>query len=238
MYVPSILVVTNENSTRETLLELFQGEGYQVISAANGKEMFQILAKNRIHLIILDIDLPKENGLILAKHAYQTYHCTLIFLTSVDSEVEKILSLEIGADDYLIKPFNPRELTIRARNIIARTFGSLLTSSSKQAEFYYFNGWQLTLANRTLISPDGQQFVLPRMEFRALRKFCEHPGKVLTRFELLHYMNGRTLKPGDRNVDVTIRRLRKHFQQAGEVDEFIQTVHGEGYRFCAGLHRK
>ena len=158
----------------------------------------------------------------------------MIFLTGRDNEVDKILGLEIGADDYLTKPFNPRELTIRARNLLLRTMQNG-ENEAYNRENYRFNGWTLDLNSHKLITPEGVEFKLPRSEFRAMLHFCENPGKLQTREELLKKMTGRELKPQDRTVDVTIRRIRKHFEDHPHTPELIATVHGEGYRFCGEI---
>jgi two-component system aerobic respiration control protein ArcA len=146
------------------------------------------------------------------------------------------LGLEIGADDYITKPFNPRELTIRARNLLSRTMNLSTTGEERRlVESYKFNGWELDINSRSLVSPAGEQYKLPRSEFRAMLHFCENPGKIQTRGDLLKKMTGRELKPHDRTVDVTIRRIRKHFEATPDTPEIIATIHGEGYRFCGDL---
>ena len=162
-----------------------------------------------------------------------------MFLTGRDNEVDKILGLEIGADDYITKPFNPRELTIRARNLLSRTMNVTAGGEEKKlVERYLFNGWALDINSRALVSPAGDMFKLPRSEFRAMLHFCENPGQIQTRAELLKKMTGRELKPHDRTVDVTIRRIRKHFESVGDTPEIIATIHGEGYRFCGELEQE
>ena len=151
-------------------------------------------------------------------------------------ENEKVLALDLGADDYITKPFNPRELTIRARNLLSRTMNlGTVSEERRSVESYKFNGWELDINSRSLIGPDGEQYKLPRSEFRAMLHFCENPGKIQSRAELLKKMTGRELKPHDRTVDVTIRRIRKHFESTPDTPEIIATIHGEGYRFCGDL---
>lgn len=232
MATPQILIVEDETITRHTLKSIFYAEGYDVFEASDGNQMNEILSTRPIHLIIMDINLPGKNGLMLARELRESANVALIFLTGRDNEVDKILGLEIGADDYITKPFNPRELTIRARNLLQRT---MATKQKKQVDQYRFNGWKLDLDSHALITPEGEERKLPRSEFRALLLFCENPGKIQTREDLLRKMAGRELKPQDRTVDVTIRRIRKHFEEHPNTPEIIATIHGEGYRFCGEL---
>lgn len=236
MQTPHILIVEDEHVTRNTLKSIFESEGYTVFEANDGAEMHQMLSENPVHLVIMDINLPGKNGLLLARELREQGDMALMFLTGRDNEVDKILGLEIGADDYITKPFNPRELTIRARNLLTRAMNQGLPAEDKKlVERYEFNGWSLEINSRSLVSPSGEQFKLPRSEFRALLHFCENPGKIQTRADLLKKMTGRELKPHDRTVDVTIRRIRKHFESVADTPEIIATIHGEGYRFCGDL---
>lgn len=213
MQTPHILIVEDELVTRNTLKSIFEAEGYDVFEATDGAEMHQILSEYDINLVIMDINLPGKNGLLLARELREQANVALMFLTGRDNEVDKILGLEIGADDYITKPFNPRELTIRARNLLSRTMNlGTVSEERRSVESYKFNGWELDINSRSLIGPDGEQYKLPRSEFRAMLHFCENPGKIQSRAELLKKMTGRELKPHDRTVDVTIRRIRKHFE--------------------------
>ena len=236
MQTPHILIVEDEHVTRNTLKSIFEAEGYTVFEANDGAEMHQMLSENPVHLVIMDINLPGKNGLLLARELREQGDMALMFLTGRDNEVDKIFGLEIGADDYITTPFSPRELTIRARNLLTRAMNQgLPTEDKKLVERYEFNGWSLEINSRSLVSPSGEQFKLPRSEFRALLHFCENPGKIQTRADLLKKMTGRELKPHDRTVDVTIRRIRKHFESVADTPEIIATIHGEGYRFCGDL---
>ena len=237
MHNPQILIVEDEAVTRSTLKNIFEAEGYDVFEASDGAAMNAILAKQQIDLVIMDINLPGKNGLMLARELRENTKVALMFLTGRDNEVDKILGLEIGADDYITKPFNPRELTIRARNLLQRTMleEQALNKEGNQVEQYRFNGWTLDVNSRSLISPEGEENKLPRSEFRALQHFCENPGKIQTRETLLLKMTGRELRSLDRTVDVTIRRIRKHFEDHPSTPEIIVTIHGEGYRFCGEL---
>lgn len=236
MRTAKILIVEDEVVTRNILKNIFEAEGYAVLEASDGNHIHSLLSEHDIDLIIMDINLPGKNGLMLARELRKNTDIGLIFLTGRDNEVDRILGLEIGADDYLTKPFNPRELAIRARNLLSRTMlkGS---NGTEQVRNYQFNGWILDINSRSLISPTGISSKLPRSEFRALLHFCENPGTIQSREILLKKMTGRELKAYDRTVDVTIRRIRKHFEQYPDTPEIIATIHGEGYRFCGDLQQ-
>jgi two-component system, OmpR family, aerobic respiration control protein ArcA len=228
MQKPHILIVEDEDVTRFNLRNLFEAEGYNVSEAINGEAMEQQLQQNTINLVIMDINLPGKNGLLLARELTNNSDLGLIFLTGRDSDIDKILGLEIGADDYLTKPFNPRELTIRARNILNRISQGKTESESA---IIRFNQWVLDGNSRKMTSPNGEIISIPRGEYRALKLLIENTGQIVTRQQLRKEMTGRDLRSNDRTVDVTIRRLRKHFESVEGVPELINTIHGEGYRF-------
>ncbi len=228
MHKPHILLVEDENVTRFNLRSLFEAEGYQVSEAIDGQTMDVQLQQNKINLVIMDINLPGKNGLILAKELKKNSNLGLIFLTGRDSDIDKVLGLEIGADDYLTKPFNPQELTIRARNILNRIKHS---STELDDTVIKFNQWSLDCQARKLTSPTREVVAIPRGEFRALRLLIKNSGQIVTRQQLIKEMTGRDLRTNDRTVDVTIRRLRKHFEAVENGPELINTIHGEGYRF-------
>lgn len=223
-----ILIVEDEDVTRFNLRNLFEAEGYTVSEAIDGETMEQELKANPVSLVIMDINLPGKNGLLLARELTKNPDLGLIFLTGRDSDIDKILGLEIGADDYLTKPFNPRELTIRARNILSR-----ITQTKKEPDnsIISFNSWHLDGNSRKMTSPQGEIISVPRGEYRALRLLIANAGQIVTRAQLIKEMTGRELRSNDRTVDVTIRRLRKHFEVDPESPELINTIHGEGYRF-------
>ncbi|MBP8173231.1 MAG: two-component system response regulator ArcA [Aeromonadaceae bacterium] len=238
MRAPQLLIVEDELVTRNSLKSIFEAEGYHVLEATNGDEMHQVLTNDDIDMVIMDINLPGKNGLLLARELREKGEMALMFLTGRDNEVDKILGLEIGADDYITKPFNPRELTIRARNLLSRTMRvGAEDEGDSEVEAYRFNGWTLDINSRSLVNPAGEPYRLPRSEFRALLHFCQHPGQIQTRADLLLKMTGRELKPHDRTVDVTIRRIRKHFESFPDTPEIIATIHGEGYRFCGTFEK-
>ena len=228
MQKPHILIVEDEDVTRFNIRNLFEAEGYKVAEAIDGDSMERELQNNVINLVILDINLPGKNGLLLARELTRNKDLGLIFLTGRDSDIDKVLGLEIGADDYLTKPFNPRELTIRARNILNR-----ITSSNAEntGVIVSFNQWSLDGNSRKMTTPDNRVISIPRGEYRALSLLIANAGKIVTRQQLIKEMTGRDLRENDRTVDVTIRRLRKHFESVESSPELINTIHGEGYRF-------
>lgn len=230
-----ILIVEDEDVTRFNLRNLFEAEGYQVFEAIDGEAMTTMLSQQEINLVIMDINLPGKNGLLLGRELANNKNLGLIFLTGRDSDIDKILGLEIGADDYLTKPFNPRELTIRARNILSRIGNNLVENETEQP-VVNFNDWTLNGNSRELTSPSGDVFPIPRGEYRALRLLIKNEGNIVSRQELIQEMTGRELRSNDRTVDVTIRRLRKHFESNTDTPELINTIHGEGYRFVGKVH--
>jgi two-component system aerobic respiration control protein ArcA len=232
MQTYQILVVEDEDVTRFNLRNLFEAEGYVVFEAVDGNSMAEQLRLHTINLVIMDINLPGKNGLLLARELTANKELGLIFLTGRDSDIDKILGLEIGADDYLTKPFNPRELTIRARNILSR-IGQ--TSTEPEQSIVTFNQWTLDGNSRQMTSPEGEVIAIPRGEYRALSLLIKNSGKIISRQELIKEMTGRDLRSNDRTVDVTIRRLRKHFELNLNTPELINTIHGEGYRFVGTL---
>ncbi|TYK65372.1 two-component system response regulator ArcA [Colwellia echini] len=234
MQTYQVLVVEDEDVTRFNLRSLFEAEGYDVFEAIDGNSMAEQLRLNSINLVIMDINLPGKNGLLLARELTANKDLGLIFLTGRDSDIDKILGLEIGADDYLTKPFNPRELTIRARNILSRIGQSGVETEQVQS-IIKFNEWSLDSNSRQMTSPEGEVIAIPRGEYRALSLLIKNAGKIITRQELIKEMTGRDLRENDRTVDVTIRRLRKHFELNSGTPELINTIHGEGYRFVGTL---
>jgi len=225
-----ILIVEDEDVTRFNLRNLFEAEGYQVFEAIDGESMATMLNQQAINLVIMDINLPGKNGLLLGRELASNKNLGLIFLTGRDSDIDKILGLEIGADDYLTKPFNPRELTIRARNILSRIGQNGGEDETEQAVIS-FNQWNLNGNSREMTTPNGNIIAIPRGEYRALRLLIKNAGQIVSRQELIKEMTGRDLRSNDRTVDVTIRRLRKHFESDAATPELINTIHGEGYRF-------
>ena len=234
-----ILVVEDEAPIREMVCFVLEQNGFQPVEAEDYDSAVNQLNEPWPDLILLDWMLPGGSGLQfikLLKREAMTRDIPVVMLTARGEEEDRVRGLETGADDYITKPLNPRELTIRARNLLSRTMNlGTVSEERRSVDSYKFNGWELDINSRSLISPNGEQYKLPRSEFRAMLHFCENPGKIQSRAELLKKMTGRELKPHDRTVDVTIRRIRKHFESTPDTPEIIATIHGEGYRFCGDL---
>ncbi|WP_420821122.1 response regulator [Pseudidiomarina aquimaris] len=228
-----LLIVEDEVVTRNTLTRLFQQEGYDVYDAADGMQMQRIMARQQVDLVIMDVNLPGKSGIELAENFRENENVGLIFLTGRDAEEDRLLALELGADDYIIKPYNPKELLMRVRNLYRRI--EALKSQQKtvghDSVVYEFNGWRLESDSRCMFSPEGKMFRLPKSEYRAMELFLSNPGKILDRETLVKKMLDRELRPNDRTVDVAIRRIRRHFEADSTSPNLITTIHGEGYRF-------
>lgn len=233
-----LLIVEDEVVTRNTLTRLFQQEGYDVYDAADGMQMQRIMARQQVDLVIMDVNLPGKSGIELAEHFRESENVGLIFLTGRDAEEDRLLALELGADDYIIKPYNPKELLMRVRNLYRRI--EALKSQQKtighDSVVYEFNGWRLESDSRCMFSPEGKMFRLPKSEYRAMELFLTNPGKILDRETLVKKMLDRELRPNDRTVDVAIRRIRRHFEADTTSPNLITTIHGEGYRFVGEVN--
>ena len=224
-----ILIVEDDVTSRVTLAGYFAKEGFRISEAANGEEMWQIFSKNDVDLILLDIRLPGEDGLTLLKDIRHKSRVGVIMVTGRSDEVDRVVALEMGADDYVTKPFNMRELLARSKNLLARTVEQRLADTS--ARMKRFSGWTLNMNLRRLISPDGEEVNLTRGEFELLSALVSRPGHVMTRDNLLDYLNHREWDPSDRTVDVLIGRVRRKIETDPKNPSLIVTVHGVGYVF-------
>jgi len=227
-----IIVVEDEPVSRTKLAGYFKNEGYRVSEAANGEEMNAILERDPADLLLLDINLPGDDGLVLARQQRAVSDIGIILVTGRTDDVDRIVGLEIGADDYVTKPINYRELLARAKNLLRRTQAARVPSGD--ASIIRFSGWTFDQTKRRLTSPDGTRVEITRAEYELLLAFTKHPGQVLNRDRLLDYITHRTWDPGDRTVDVLVRRLRQKIEPDPKSPELIVTAHGEGYLFTGG----
>lgn len=226
-----ILVVDDDSGLRELLQEYLTSQGYEVGAVADGLAMEQYLQLHTVSLVILDLMLPGEDGLSLARKLRARGNLPIIMLSARGEDVDRIIGLEVGADDYLAKPFNPRELLARIRAVLRRHDEAQLNSAAEEnALKYRFGNFQLDLSSRVLLK-DGQEVSLTAGEFNLLRIFVEHPNRVLNRDTLMDLMKGYERSPFDRSIDVRVTRLRRKIELDPATPEYVRTVWGEGYLF-------
>jgi len=235
-----ILVVDDDVEIRTLLRDYLHKQGYRVSTAANGREMRAALSPAPPDLVILDLMLPGEDGLGLCRDLRAGSDLPVIMLTARGDEADRIVGLEMGADDYLPKPFSPRELLARIKSVLRRA--RALPGNLKPDELvsFGFAGWTLDLATRNLGSPAGVVVALSGTEFRLLRVFLDHPQRVLTRDQLLDFMLSRDASPFDRAIDVQVSRLRHRLGEDAREPAIIKTVRSQGYVFATqvtAVHR-
>ncbi|MCW8828587.1 MAG: response regulator [Gammaproteobacteria bacterium] len=227
-----LLVVDDDPALCSLLSRYLTENGYHVTAVQDGVEMKQVLATQEVDLVILDLMLPGEDGLTLAKQLRSESHLPLIMISARGDDVDRIVGLEIGADDYLAKPFNPRELLARIRAVMRRRSTSdEQTAGKPAAQIIAFGPYRLDLQRHQLFYHD-EVVALTTGEFSLLRIFAEHPNQVLERDALLSQLKGYERNPYDRSIDVRITRLRRKLETDPSLPSFIRTVWGEGYMFC------
>ncbi len=224
---PRVLVVDDDADIRDGLVEVFARAGFDAVSAGDVTAMERQLAAKGADLIVLDLMMPGEDGLSACKRLSGKGRPPIIMLSALGDDADRIVGLEIGADDYLAKPCNPRELVARARAVLRRSRDG---ESAPAAEAVRFAGFRLDIARRELHDPDGVVIPLSSGEFRLLRAFVEHPRRVLTREQLLDYAFDNDSEVFDRAVDVQVSRVRRKLERKG-APEIIRTIRGEGYMF-------
>ncbi|MGH6892147.1 MAG: response regulator [Dongiaceae bacterium] len=238
---PHILVVDDDKEIRSLLSKFLAKSGLRVSVAADGREMRRMLDEAKIDLIVLDLMLPGESGLTLCGQLRATTTIPILMLTAVAEDTDRIIGLEMGADDYLLKPFNPRELLARIRAILRRAEdrGPAALAAEANAEATLgFDGWTIQLARRQLLDPSERPVELTGGEFDLLLALAERPQRVLSRDRLLDLTKGRAASLFDRSIDVQIGRLRRKLESAAPGSgALIATVRGGGYMFTAAISR-
>jgi two-component system OmpR family response regulator len=229
--VPHILVVDDDREIRDLLNRFLVKHGLRVSTARDGVEMSRILDGAAIDLVVLDLMLPGEDGLSLCRKLRSTTNLPVIMLTAMGEDTDRIVGLEMGADDYLPKPFNPRELLARIKAVMRRV--QSLPAASPKGDTAKFDGWTLDLGSRRLTSPEGEEVELSTGEYDLLLAFATHPRRVLSRDQLLDLARGRTAAPFDRSVDIQVMRLRRKIEADPKEPRLIKTVRGGGYMFAA-----
>ncbi|MEO8134497.1 MAG: response regulator [Betaproteobacteria bacterium] len=230
-----ILIVDDDAEIRDLLREYFQKHDFRVGTAANGKELRAAMAASRPDLVILDLMLPGEDGLTLCRELRAGSEVPIIMLTARGEEADRVVGLEMGADDYVPKPFSPRELVARVKSVLRRARSLPENLRPEELIAFRFAGWTLDLATRNLIAPDGLVVPLSGVEFRLLRIFLDHPNRTLTRDQLIDLMMSRDAGPFDRAIDVQVSRLRHRLRDDAKEPAIIKTVRGHGYAFAAAV---
>ena len=226
-----VLVVDDDAEIRKLLGEYLQRNGFRVSLATDGREMRRALEGSGPDIVVLDLMLPGDGGLTLCRDLRAGSSLPVIMLTARAEEVDRIVGLEMGADDYLAKPFSPRELLARIKSILRRT--RALPPARGDAHCVRFAGWTLDLAVRQLVAPDGVVVALSGAEFKLLTVFVEHPNRVLDRNQLMDLTVGRDGTPFDRSIDVQVSRLRVRLRDDAREPRIIKTVRSEGYVLAA-----
>ncbi|POR47127.1 response regulator [Bosea psychrotolerans] len=227
-----ILVVDDDARIRQMLIRYFEDEGYRVTAVADGQAMRECLDKAAVDIILLDLVLPGgEDGLGLTREIRSRSDIPIIMLTGRDDVVDRIVGLEVGADDYIAKPFHLREVLARLRTVLRRRQPAIASVSGADSETFHFDGWRLDLARRQLVTAEGEEIILTTGEFDMLAVLAKHPGRVFSRDVLMDLTHGRTLEAFDRTIDAQIARLRKKVERDPKRPSLIKSVRGIGYVF-------
>jgi two-component system OmpR family response regulator len=224
-----ILIVDDDREARAALAAQLEHGGYRVTTAASALAMQRALERARIDLVLIDLQPGDEDGARIARIFRNGHELPFVILARRDDAVDRIVGLEMGADDYLTKPVNPRELLARLRNILRRANGAASAAPAARARLFRFGGWQLDIVARELSDPDGNPAPLRNAEYRVLSSLLAHGNRVVSRVKLIELARGRDAGPFDRSIDVRISRLRQILRDDARGPRIIKTVHGEGY---------
>jgi len=235
---PLILIVDDDPDIASLLAEYLEKNGYRTVSAADGKAMWKQLDARRVDLIVLDLNLPGDDGLTLCRTLRASSSIPVIMLTARGEPVDRILGLEMGADDYLPKPFEPRELFARIRSVLRRTQALPAAPEAPATTQVQFAGWTMDFTARHLVSPEGVVVALSGAEYRLLKIFVDHANRVLSRDQLLNFTQGRDADPFDRSIDLQISRLRQKLGDDARSPQIIKTVRNEGYVLATVVARQ
>ena len=231
----SILMVDDDAQIRQLLSDYLSGFGMSVVAVADGKAMAEALKKSSFDLVILDLMLPGEDGLSLCRSLRAESDIPILMLTARGEAMDRVVGLELGADDYIVKPFEPRELVARIQTILRRARGN--RENHKEQNEVQFMGWRLNYVMRHLVSPEELVIPLSNAEFRLLTVFIEHPNRILTREFLLDSARGRDMDVFDRSIDILVSRVRQKLNDDSRTPTLIKTVRGEGYLFDVKVTR-
>ena len=233
-----ILIVDDDPEIRGLLVNYLSRNAFEAVAARDGREMWQKLERHAVDLIVLDLMLPDTDGLTLCRELRVKSSIPVLMLTARGEETDRIVGIEMGADDDLVKPFNPRELLARIKAILRRARALPPNLRPEQTRCLSFAGWCLDTAARLLTSPDGVATPLSGGEYRLLRILLDHPNRVLTRDQLTEMTQGREAEAYDRAVDVQVSRLRQRLHDDSREPELIKTVRGEGYVLASAVEAR
>jgi two-component system, OmpR family, response regulator len=226
---PHLLIVDDDREIRGLLAQYLEKHDFRTTAVADGKEMRRTLERSHVDLVVLDLMLPGEDGLSLCRELRTRSQVPVIMLTARGEDVDRIIGLELGADDYVAKPFNPRELLGRIKAILRRSAHAPRDPSPESVRGFSFNGWRLDTVTRTLTDAAGKEVALSGAEYRLLAVLLGAGNRVLTRAQLTELLRGRDADPFDRSIDVRVSRLRQILGDDARAPQVIKTVYGEGY---------
>ena len=228
-----ILVVDDDQTIRELLSEYLTKAGFSVIAAEDGVEMAKQLQSNQPDMIILDIMMPGDDGFVLCQRVRQTSNVPIIMLTANSDEVDRVLGLEIGADDYMAKPFSPRELLARIKALLRRSAFISQEIKPVKSRFIKFADWKLDTLQHSLLNDLGQPLSLTGADYQLLMLFLENPNQAISRDQICQALHGRDAFANERGIDVHLSRLRQNLGDDAKQPQIIKTVRGAGYVFIA-----
>jgi len=231
--VPHVLAIDDDPAMRQLIAEYLRENDLRVSAVASGEEMLRVLSEEAIDVVVLDLRLAGEDGMDLAKKIRAESQVPIIMVTGRKDEADRVMGLELGADDYITKPFSPRELLARVRAVLRRykAVEELLPARDEKRRAYRFAGWELNLRTRRLVSPQGERIELTNGEFSLLQAFCAAPGRILSRDQLLELSRLNRAEVYDRSIDVQILRLRRKLEPNPSQPAYIKTERGAGYMF-------
>ena len=234
---PHILIVEDDREIRDLVTRLLRSNGFRVSAAEDGRVMDSVLETSGIDLVLLDLMLPGEDGFSLCRRL-NSRSMPIIMLSARGEEVDRVIGLEIGADDYIVKPFKPRELLARIKAVLRRTGGGTPDQEVQGVGEYLFLGWRLDVVRRRLTDPDGAVVSITDAEFDLLRVFCSRPKRLLSRDQLMDLTQGRLVRSEERSIDILVARLRRKVGARLPDPDFIRTVRSGGYQLTIDVESK